>query len=124
MSEGSGGFRDSGPPRSEFLERLPTDYAERIEYSYQDFTALIAEAIAAGKLPAEYEMPGLESFEEEAIRLAPSFEFQNKHNWQPEVVFVREGFSSEQWNGLFTDDKTVGVTGIIRNLPGEPFDPI
>jgi len=87
------------------LEVLPADYRERVVTRHAEARETIARLIKDGMLPETYQLPELSTFAERIIALAPTYEAFAVRGWQPEVVFVPEGLSFEQWHGLLSGYK-------------------
>jgi hypothetical protein len=85
---------------TERLEVLPTDYRKLVLNRYTEKNEVVGTQINANTLPEHYRLPGLSEFIEEVIALAPVYEAFIKNSWEPEVVFVPNNLSLEQWDSL------------------------
>lgn len=97
--------RSAGVEVPEAIESLDYGYKSRIITRYIKTSKMITIRINNGSLPETYKMPDLNEFADRLVALAPSYEAWVAEGWEPEVVFVPEELSHEQWNNLLRGHK-------------------
>jgi hypothetical protein len=118
---------DTDPKTKKKLESLPQNLRDRVALRYNQKSAAVAEYVRQGKLPEDYLLPDLSVLIERVMAVAPTFEhMQYEEGWQPEIVFVPQDLSPEQWNGLIEGQKLPDgstMNGTYRSFSGETSDP-
>lgn len=92
--------RSAGVELPEELKDLDAEYIGRAVARYIKAREMITSRIYDGSLPETYKMPDLNEFADKFVALAPSYEAWVAEGWEPEVVFVPEGLSHQQWDNL------------------------
>lgn len=91
--------------KAEKWEALPTEYRELVTKLYENKVAAVDGYIEGGLLRKDYRLPELLAFAEQLEELWPAFDYMEKNDWQPRVVFIPRGLNEKEWDYLFKNQK-------------------